>query len=403
MTVLHIIDYSFDDAQAARLVEEVVNRLPEPEYEVGLVSYGDALVRFGALAGRLQRPASLIETPTLGHRFAVALGQDAQFMGKTTHEVLDDTFHAADLVWFPSVHHHLFDSRQMIKAVASFHDPAPLELAEFLADKSGPAEAAGAIGMAAQADMATRRLMGSLAGVAAGSQRIAEYLVSAYAPKFRRPKAVPLPTPSLLAERGLPLAVPATPYILYAGDIGPTGNHESLFTALASLKQAGTPLVLALAGEGTDRIATGTPYREAYLRGLIEHLGLEIGTDIRPLGPLAPGALKSAFAGAAGAILPALAEGPAMLAAGQALELGLPLAAADLPALRAYFSRRGAAPSWFAPASAAEIANALFDLSTAKHEKAGALPDSSWDEVAAHYRALFREQAIFAATQTGGR
>ncbi len=402
MTRLHIVDYAMSDPAAARLVEEVVNRMPEPDYRIGIVSYGEALSRYADLAGRLARPVELIETPALGHRFAIAQGQDAQFAGRITHEVLADSFAAADLLWFPWVHDHLFASASMVKAVASFHDSAPVEMAEFTAERSSPAESATCTAMAAMADNTNRRLMRSLAGVAAGSQRLADHLVDHYAPKFRRPRPVPLPTPSLLAEEALPLTLPASPYLLSVGGIAPAGNHESLLRGLALLKRDGSPLVLALAGEGTDRIASGKDYREAYLRGLIDHLGLEIGVDLHLLGPLTPGALKSAFQGAIGAVLPALCEGAAMHAGAQALELGLPLASVDVPGVPGYFARRSAAPLWFSPGDAGQIAATLKRLALAPRGKAGPLPDTSWDQVAASYLTLFREQAILASTQIGG-
>ena len=399
MPSLHIIDYALPDARIEALVAEVANRLPEEEFSLSLVSYGDTLRRYAALAQKLTRPVALIETPALGYRFAVAYEQEAEFSGRTLYEVLAESFAETDLVWFPWVHDHLFAAGSMIKAVASFHDPVPVEMAEFLTEKNGPVEAAASTGKAAMADLATRRLMGSLAGVAAGSERIAAYLGQTYLPKFRQPKAVPLPTPSLLAEAALPLTLPAPGYLIYCGSIAPAGNHESLLMALAGLKRQGKSIPLALAGEGTDRIASGKGHREAYLRGLIEYLGLGIGADLHLLGPLAPGGLKSAYSQAAGAVLPALAEGETMLAAGQAGELGLPLACADLPAFRGYFARRGIDPQWFAPGSAEEIAAALVQLAEMPRRTAALLPDTDWDEVAGRYLALFREQAILASTQ----
>lgn len=398
MPNLHIIDYTAN-SQTLLLVDQVVRRLPAGEFNVAAISYGEALARYARLAA----PMGLIETPALGYRFAAALGQDAEFSGGTLHEVLADSFAAADLVWFPWVHDHLFAAASMIKAVASFHDAAPVEMAEFLAEKNGPVEGAASTGQAAMADMATRRLMGSLAGVAAGSERLAAYLAESYGAKFRRPKAVPLPTPSLLEETALPLTLPDTPYIVHCGSTAPADNHESLLMALALLKRQGKSVTLALAGEGSDRIAAGKSHRDSYLRGLIEHLGLQIGADLHLLGSLAPGALKSVFARAAGAVLPTLVEGEAMLAAGQAYELGLPLACSDLPAIRGYFERREAAPLWFRPSSAEEIATALVRLGETRRRPPLALPDTNWDEVAGRYLTLFREQSILASTQTGNR
>jgi glycosyltransferase involved in cell wall biosynthesis len=202
-----------------------------------------------------------------------------------------------------------------------------------------------------------------------------------------------------LAEPAVELALPATPYIIYSGSIAPAGNHETLLMALARLKAQGKPVILALAGEGTDRIAAGDGYRESYLRGLLEHLGLVIGTDLHLLGPLAPGALKSAFSRAAGAVLPALAEDESLAAAGQAWELGLPLACSNQPAMQGYFARRGGDPLWFRPGAADELAAALTRLTEMPHRAPAALPDTSWDEVAGHYLTLFREQSILASTQ----
>jgi len=401
---LHIVDYAMSDAQAVRLVEQVVNRLPESEFAVGVVSYGEALARYAALASRLTRPVELVETPPLGHRFAVARGDEAGYAGRVTHEVLADTFEAADVIWFPWVHEHLFDSRAMAKAVVSFHDPAPVEMAEFLADKSDPFGSATCTAMAAMADMTNRRLTSSLGGVAAASPRIAAWLTETYAPRLRRPIAIPLPTPSLLEEVALPVPDLPPHYSLYAGGTAPAGNLESLLMAFSRLKSQGRPVLpLALVGEGTDRIASGGGYREAYIKALAEHLQIGIGTDLIPLGPLAPGALKTALSGAAAAIMPLLAEGEGSMMIGQAAELDVSLACSDLPAIRDYCARRGVQPTWFRPGVPDEIASALAGLADAPRARPAALPDAGWDQVAGSYLTMFREQAILASTQSGGR
>lgn len=400
MTILHIADYVIEDVQVLRLIEAVATRLPRDEFTLALVSSGEPLDRARLLAGRLGRAVEVIDSPSLGHRFAVALGGEAQYSGPVLHEILADTFADADLVWFPSLHHHLPAHHGLPKIVAGFHESSPVEMAEFLADKADSFGSATASGLAAMEDMATRRVMTSAARMVAPSRSLADYLAKTYG----RPAAVvPLPTPSLLEMPAEP--VPGLParYILYAGGIEPLGNHDSLLMAQARLKSEGRAFPLALAGEGVADIAAGRGYRGAYLKGLIEHLGLAIGSDLHLLDELTPGALKTAFAQSSGVVLPALAEGPALLAAGQAAELGVKLAVADRPGMRDYMERRAISPLWFRPGIPDEIATALEALREIPPRPPAALPDATWDAVAQSYLTLFREQAILAASQSGGR
>ena len=397
-TLLHVVDYTGADPQTARLAEEVLARLPADEFSVGLVSSGSGLERAQALAGRLARPVEVIDNPALIHRFAVALGPEAEFTGSPTYEVLGDTFNDPDVVWFPQLQFHLPAHRGLAKIVAGIPDISLIEMAEFLAEKGGTVDSASATGLAAMADMALRRVAGSPARLVAPSRRVADYLAKIYGCS---PALVTVPTPSLLDLPAEP--VPALPprYIIYAGGIGPLGNHESLLMAQARLKSQGKAFPLVLAGEGTDQIAAGNGHRAAYLKGLIEHLGLTLGFDVHCLGELTAGELKTAFSQSSGAIVPALAEDAALLAAGQAAELGVALAVSDMAGPRDYMARRGISPLWFRPGAADEIAAALAALCETAPRPPARLPDPGWDDVAQSYLTLFREQAIVAAAQSG--
>lgn len=399
-TLLHVIDYTTLDPQTVRLVEEVLGRLPADEFTIGLVSYGPALERAQALAGRLARPVEVIDTPALVHRFAVALGGDAQYSGAPTHEVLADTFVAPGVVWFPQLQYHLPAHRGLAKIVAGIPDTSLVEMAEFLAEKGDSVGSATATGLAAMADMALRRVAASPARLVAPSRRIADYLARAYGCS---PALAALPTPSLLDVPAEPMSGLPSRYIIYAGGIGPLGNHESLLMAQARLKSQGKAFPLVLAGEGTGQIAAGSGHRAAYLNGLMEHLGLTPGLDVHCLGELTPGELKTVFSQSSGAILPVLSEDAALLAAGQAAELGVKLAVADMAGPRDYMARRGISPLWFRPGSADEIAAALLALREASPRPPARLADPGWDEVARSYLTLFREQAIVAASQSGGQ
>ncbi len=397
-TLLHVVDYTGSDPQTARLVEEVLARLPADDFAIGIVSSGTGLERAHALAGKLTRPIEVIDTPALIHRFAVALGPDAEFTGSPTYEVLGDTFNDPDVVWFPQLQFHLPAHRGLAKIVAGIPDVSLIEMAEFLAEKGGTVESASATGLAAMADMALRRVAASPARLVAPSRRVADYLAKIYGCS---PALVTVPTPSL---RDLPAEpVPGLPprYIIYAGGIGPLGNHESLLMAQARLKSGGQAFPLVLAGEGTALIASGTTHRGAYLKALIEHLGLIPGEDVHVLGELTPGALKTVFSQSSGAVVPVLAEDDALLAAGQAAELGVQIAVSDMPGPREYFTRRGLSPLWFRPGAADEIAAVLGALRDAAPRPPADLPNAGWDEVAQSYLTLFREQAILAASQSG--
>src|SRR5579859_4154982 len=135
-TLLHVVDYTGSDPQTARLVEEVLARLPADDFAIGIVSSGTGLERAHALAGKLTRPIEVIDTPALIHRFAVALGPDAEFTGSPTYEVLGDTFNDPDVVWFPQLQFHLPAHRGLAKIVAGIPDVSLIEMAEFLAKRA---------------------------------------------------------------------------------------------------------------------------------------------------------------------------------------------------------------------------------------------------------------------------
>src|SRR5579859_1417824 len=205
-TLLHVVDYTGSDPQTARLVEEVLARLPADDFAIGIVSSGTGLERAHALAGKLTRPIEVIDTPALIHRFAVALGPDAEFTGSPTYEVLGDTFNDPDVVWFPQLQFHLPAHRGLAKIVAGIPDVSLIEMAEFLAEKGGTVESASATGLAAMADMALRRVAASPARLVAPSRRVADYLAKIYGCS---PALVTVPTPSL---RDLPAEpVPGLP------------------------------------------------------------------------------------------------------------------------------------------------------------------------------------------------
>jgi glycosyltransferase involved in cell wall biosynthesis len=304
------------------------------------------------------------------------------------------------VVWFPQLQYHLPAHRGLAKIVAGVPDCSLVEMAEFLAEKADFVGSATATGLAAMADMALRRVAASPARLVAPSCRIADHLARAYGCS---PALAALPTPSLLDVPAEPVSALPSRYIIYAGGIGPLGNHESLLMALARLKSQGKAFPLVLAGEETSQILAGTGHRAAYLKGLMDHLGLVPGLDVHCLGELTPGELKTAFSQSSGAILPVLSEDAALLAAGQAAELGVPLAVSDMAGPRDYMSRRGISPLWFRPGSADEIAVALTALRETSLRPPAHLADPGWDEVAQSYLTLFREQAILAALQLGGR
>jgi len=255
-------------------------------------------------------------------------------------------------------------------------------------------------------DLLVRRLCGSLAKVVVDARRTADHLARIYGP-LKRPAEVIYPSmehvAAISAEPADGLGLPQR-YLIYPASYSSHKNHEALLLALAKVK-AETPdafLPLVLTGGNTQAMLTGSDYRGAYLRALIDHLGLEIGRDLFIPGNLREGQFRTVLENAAALVFPTLAEGfgfPPL----EAAYLGVPVACSDIEILRETLDLIGVPSLWFNPGAVDQLAGVLVRLATETDAlraqaapAAGKMIGGGWEEVGRAYLDAFRDQITVA-------
>ena len=129
--------------------------------------------------------------------------------------------------------------------------------------------------------------------------------------------------PSPAARVRLPEVVPGgRPYVLYVGTLLPHKNVPTLVAAFA--EPGGLPFDLVLVGPRTDAEAVA-------FDALVGRLGLE--HQVRHLGWVADEVLTDLYTGAVAVTVPSMHEGYGLPAL-EAMALGAPVVASDIPAIR---------------------------------------------------------------------
>jgi len=403
---LNVIDYQFPRGGAERFLLGVFDHLPE-DVTVTVTTAGVALEGYRELIAQAKRPIGLAEQPVLMHQSALVSGNDAVLSGPQIYDLPAGLWADADLVWCPWVNRHLIPRECYSRTVATIHDMIIVELGEFMAQKREPVGRVGHFYAMAMEDMLARRLLGTLAKVIVDTERTRDHLARAYGPLTRLPEVVPLSTEHVRAVAPEPVDHLGLPerFVVYPANYSSHKNHEALLLALAKVKEqrpdAFLPLVMT--GGNTTLIQTGPDYRSAYLKALVEHLGLRFGVDLFPFGVVTDGQFRSVLGQADGLVFPTLLEGfgfPPL----EAGILGVPVALSDIPVLRETMGRLGVPGLWFNPGSPDEIAAALIRLATeqpglrtAAAAAAAEVSDITWAEVSGRYLQAFRDQVMVAS------
>ena len=410
---LGLIDYQLPRGGVERFILNVLNSLPE-DTEITLYSAWDALAGYRDLLANVPCRVTLVDRPVLVQQSALLTGEQALLTGPRVFEMPAELWQGLDVVWMPWANRHLIPKDCYVRTVATVHDVIAVELADYMASKRNPASQGGPLYAVSMEDMLMRRLVRSLAKVTAISARTRDHLAETYGPLTRLPEVIYHSTEHIVAVAAEPVDALGLPprYLVYPASTSSHKNHETLLVALAKVKEAapGSFLPLVLTGGGTRDILGGNDYRGAYLRALIDHLGLEIGRDLFIPGHVSDGQLRTLMEAATGMVFPTLAEGYGFPPI-EAAYLGVPVAASDIAVLHETMDRIGAPALWFPPQQPDAVAAAMIRLCDDEAalrarcaEAKGRLAGEGWDEVGRQYLQVFRDQIMVASMyQSYGR
>lgn len=179
---------------------------------------------------------------------------------------------------------------------------------------------------------------------------------------------------------------------LTVGGIEPRKGTIEMIEALATLKQSlAVPPMLAIVGGHSFQ--DHTPYRTAAL-ARAEALGLSLETDIVLLGTISDRDLAAWYHSADGFLFPSLKEGWGLVAM-EALAVGLPLIATDIPVFREYLED-GVTALLASPGDHADLTRAmrlLIDDEALRDRLAGAgsamVQGFSWERAAQDHRTIY--------------
>jgi glycosyltransferase involved in cell wall biosynthesis len=169
------------------------------------------------------------------------------------------------------------------------------------------------------------------------------------------------------------------PYVLYAGSLMP---HKNVDTLVAAFAPDGIEMGLRLAGPATAD-------ERAHLESVIA--GLDAGERVRHLGWLDDHELACWYAGASAVVIPSVHEGFGLPVI-EALQLGVPVVASDIPAFREVGGDHVTLVSH--PLEPSSWRDALASLSTSKRMTEDArnwASTFSWGDVGGRFVKLFAE------------
>jgi glycosyltransferase involved in cell wall biosynthesis len=195
--------------------------------------------------------------------------------------------------------------------------------------------------------------------------------------------------------------VSAPRYLVYPANITAHKNQYNLLLTWSRFERR-RQIPLVLFGPGTECLHQGGPdwprdLQAARLAGLIFRCGLERGQDYFNLGYVSDAMAESIIAGAAGLIMPSMAEGGGSYPVEEALSVGVPVLCSDIPVMREHLSSRSAKVVWFDPHSPDSMLGALnrflddYESYKASAMQAMSDPRPTWDDVARAYADQFFE------------
>ena len=379
MTSIRVVDFVANAGGGMRFVGEMLLalRLTDPHLEIELVSHGEALERYRVLLAA--DPVRLVDVPPRrASKVSRRVRRAADWAFGVPRHLLGDV----DVVWFPWVHRHLLPRTTHSAVVGSLHDLILFQFPDLLDAPSLTAER-----------KVTERWLQSSATLVVSSHATVAVASDLFGVRSERLHVVPLSGDHARVRAGeLPLewTWASGSYLLLPANTFPHKNHEVAFAALGRLPQR-VPLVLT--GPGSDLIDDG---RGRELRNYAHASGLNLGSDVVPLGLVPDDVYAALLAHSAGVVMPTLGEGGGSFPVWEALHAGVPVICSDIPVLREQVELMGATVTFFDPRDPQDLADALGELiahsseRTARaHAQVADLRERSWQDVARDYRDIF--------------
>jgi glycosyltransferase involved in cell wall biosynthesis len=403
---LKIIDYICNYGGGQRFTIELIKAFKEknPDIEIELISYGDALSRYKKLINENDLKVTITSIKYknyLPHIIDSHLNGGFYSMLNIFRNVIDFSWlhsdwyfeipeistNNDDIIWLPWIHRHKLGKIDSHKVICSFHDAIILQL-----------EKNKKILEIERKNM--REFFSSQAIIAVSSESTKNAIIKEFNLDNREFPVIRLSpfhseTTQSVSEYN-EFNLPNRNYIICPANISPHKNHEILLEGIAKW---GFKHPLVLTGEGTE-LKPNNP-RANIIKLFAEKKGFKLNVSLIPLGYVNDNTYNDLLENSWALIIPTLAEGGGSFPVWEALIRGIPVICSNIPVMLEQINYINTKVIWFDPCDANDLFEKLEDLSI-NYDKykemavnqASKLNSRSWEDVAKDYYQLMKNCAL---------